>query len=74
MSVDCDMGGESPGTVLGISGDQPTDALPQLPAANPLGAVEVDGAPNEDGTYEIEEVVSARWSKRHNDYLVKLKW
>ena len=48
---------------------QVQDALPQLPAANPLGAVEVDGAPNEDGTYEVEEVVSVSYThlRAHGD-------
>lgn len=44
------------------------------PAANPLGAMEIDGAPDDDGAYGIEDIISAKWSSKKKDYMIKIKW
>ena len=41
---------------------------------NPFDGHTKEGAPNPDGTYEIERVLSAKWSKKADDYLMKIKW
>ena len=41
---------------------------------NPFDGHTKEGAPNPDGTYEIERVLSAKWSKKADDYLMKVKW
>ena len=41
---------------------------------NPLNGHVKDGAPNPDGTYEIEQILSAQWNKKADDYMMKVKW
>ena len=61
-------------TGLSLAPFYETPELREHLAANPLDGHVKEGAPNPDGTYSIERIVSAKWDKAVNDYMIKIKW